>query len=424
MLNTPRKLARLAEVYATQWLRPEQLASMRLRRLQRVLRVAAGVPLYGERYRTAGITAADVRDLSDLARLPIVTREDVVAAWPHGILSRAQREDDVVFRTSGTSGMFMQIAYDGAANDFLDAVYGRALFSAGYRPWDRIAYFWWENADRPLRAYERLGLMRKHFLQVHADPRKQLDELIELQPSVIYHFPSALLLIAKLIEGGPLPLHPRVIICHGELLTDEQQETLRRVFRCEVRNQYGAQEFNRMAWDCGQSDGLHVDAESVHIEIVRADGSAAAPGEEGELVVTGLVNTLMPLVRYRIGDVGYTIPERCPCGRGLPRIKLTEGRRDDVLVLPDGRRVGPRTLAPRIEDLEGFLQYRVIQHAPERLEVLLVRDRAAGADVERNVRNTVERVLGEGLSIDVRAVDEISLSRRGKLRKIVRAFPA
>jgi phenylacetate-CoA ligase len=423
MLSVPRKLSYLAQAMATQWLPKAQLEALQMRRLRRVLEVAADVPIFREKWARAGVGPHDVRTLADLSRLPIVTREEVVAAWPKGILSREPRPDDVVFRTSGTSGAFMQIAYGAEANDFLDAIYGRALFSAGYKPWDRIAYFWWENADRPLRSYEHAGLMRKHFLKVHADPRKQLEELIELQPSVIYHFPSALLLIAKLVEDGPLPIHPRLIICHGELLTDDQQETLRRVFRCDVRNQYGAQEFNRMAWDCDRGTGLHIDADSVRIEIVRPDDSIASPGEEGELVVTGLVNTLMPLVRYRIGDVGKMLPEKCPCGRGLPLLKLTEGRRDDVLVMPDGRRVGPRTLAPRIEDLHGFLQYRVIQHEPSKLEVLLVRDGDHGG-VEEKVKATIASVLGSGLSIDVRAVEEISLSRRGKLRKIVRAFSA
>lgn len=422
-MSTARKLARLAEVICTQWLPRERIEALQLRRVRRILDVAATVPLYRESWRSAGVSPKNVRSLEALTSFPMVTREQVMQAYPHGILSREPRPDDVVFRTSGTSGLFMTIGYSAEANDFLDAVYGRALFSAGYRPWDRIAYFWWDAADRPLRSYERLGLMRKTFVPVHVDPRRQLADLVALQPSVIYHFPSALLLIAKLLEGRELPIRPRVVICHGELLTDDQQETLRRVFQCEVRNQYGAQEFNRMAWDCDRRSGLHVDADSVLVEIAREDGTIASDGEEGELVVTGLMNTLMPLVRYRIGDLGRRVEGPCACGRGLPLIKLTEGRRDDVLVLPDGRRVGPRAIAPRIEALHGFLQYRVIQKAPDSIEVLLVRDGDEKA-VPATVRSTIESVLGANLSISVREVEEIPLNRRGKLRKIVRAFPA
>src|SRR6185369_10887800 len=107
------------------------------------------------------------------------------------------RSDDVLFRTSGTSGQFMQIAYGAEAADFLDAVYARALFNAGYKPWDKIAYYWWEAVPKPLKPYERLGLMKKHFLAVHPDPDRQIQDLERLVPDVIYHFPSSMLLIAR-----------------------------------------------------------------------------------------------------------------------------------------------------------------------------------------------------------------------------------
>jgi phenylacetate-CoA ligase len=128
-------------------------------------------------------------------------------------------------------------------------------------------------------------------------------------------------------------------------------------------------------------------------------------------------------VRYRIGDLGSAVADPCDCGRGLPLIRLTEGRSDDVLVLPDGRLVGARALAPRVEELHGFLQYRVTQLGPDRIEVLLVRDND-DPSVPSQVRSTIAGVLGPSLSVDVHEVSEIALNRRGKLRKIVRAFPA
>ena len=378
------------------------------------------VPLYAEKFRKAGVSPADLRAIEDLSAFPTLTREEVIDAYPDGILSRPPRASDVLFRTSGTSGRFMQIAYSARANDVLDAVYGRALFNAGYRPWDTIAYYWWEAEPKPEKAYERLGLMRKHFMQVHPAPEDQLRELDALAPDVIYHFPSSMLLVARLLEGRREAhrISPRLVICHGELMTTEQRTYLEQVLGCPVYDQYGAQEFNRMGWDCTHHRGFHEDSDSVHLEIVSGDRSAE-PGEEGEVVVTGLVNDLMPLVRYRIGDTGYFSSERCPCGRALPLFRLTEGRLDDVLDLPDGRRIGPRTLAPRIERLRGFHQYRVLQRRPDSLEVLLVCNADADADLEGRVCGVVRDVVGPGVHIEASRVPEIKLSRRGKLRKIV-----
>lgn len=419
-VTTLGKLTHLAGREAFQRLPRAAIDAYKVRRLRQVLSLAeTRVPLYQELFRKAGVRARDLRTLDDLEAFPVITREDVIAAYPDGILSRKPRPDDVVFRTSGTSGRFMQIAYSARAADFLDAVYARALFNAGYRPWDKIAYYWWEAEPKPLRPYERLGLMRKHFLPVHPDPEAQIRDLSALEPDVVYHFPSSMLLMARVLERAPDPrIRPRLVICHGELMTIEQRKYLEHILRCPVYDQYGAQEFNRMGWDCDHHAGLHEDSDSVHLEVLVGDGRAA-PCEEGEIVVTGLANDLMPLIRYRIGDTGCFLPDRCPCGRALRLFRLTEGRVDDVLQLPDGRRIGPRTLAPRIEDLRGFHQYRVVQKRADALEVLLVCDTDADEGLEKRVSEVVRCVVGIGIEIEARRVPEISLSRRGKLRKIV-----
>jgi phenylacetate-CoA ligase len=342
-----------------------------------------------------------------------------VDAYPEGVLARRPRASDVVFRTSGTSGLFMEIAYDAAANDYLDAVYGRALFSTGYRPWHKIAYFWWEEQGKPLRSYERLGLMKKSYLSMAPDPRVQLEELRALHPDYIYNFPSAMMMIARMVEQEGLgSLSPRGIVCHGEFMPAPIQKEISRIFRCPVYNQYGAQEFNRMAWDCGAHGPLHVDADSVILEVLDGE-RPMPPGREGEVVVTGIANPLMPLIRYRIGDAGRLVAGRCPCGRGLPLMELTEGRMDDVLTLPGNRRVGPRTLAPRIEALHGFTQYRVVQKSTATVEVLVVWAPGKSEADEKMLGSTVRDVLGPDVAVTLRAVDSIPLNRRGKLRKVV-----
>ena len=415
-----RKLSYLAAAAATQWLPRNVIEARQLRALKSMLAFCeASVPLYRESFRRAGVRAADLRSLEDLSRFPTLTREQVVAAYPDGILSRRPTPKDVVFRTSGTSGLFMEIAYSEEANDWLDAVYARALFSTGYRPWDRFAYFWWEAQDKPRRVYERAGLMKKQYLPLDPDPRVQLEALRRLKPTFIYNFPSVMMMLARIVESEGLgELAPRGIICHGELMPKEIQQGIARAFRCPVYNQYGAQEFNRMAWDCDRHESMHVDADSVVIEVLDGD-RALGPGADGELVVTGLVNRLMPLIRYRIGDTGRHVEGRCGCGRGLPLLDVTEGRKDDVIDLPDGRRVGPRVIAPRIEELDGFTQYRLVQKAIDRVEVLVVLERDAGPDVARRIESVTRNLLGSGVDVAIRPVDAIPLNRRGKLRKVV-----
>jgi phenylacetate-CoA ligase len=225
--------------------------------------------------------------------------------------------------------------------------------------------------------------------------------------------------IARIVEKeGRDGLAPRAIVCHGEFMPKAIQREIARIFGCPVFNQYGAQEFNRMAWDCERMGAMHIDADSVVIEVM--DGNRVLPiGEEGELVVTGLRNRLMPLIRYRIGDAGRLVPGRCECGRGLPLLEITEGRMDDVIDLADGRRLGPRVIAPRIEALRGFTQYRVVQKARDRIEVLVVWEKDAPRDARVELEKTSRDLFGANVELSVTSVDAIGLNRRGKLRKVV-----
>ncbi len=419
-MSTLRKLAYLSAAEAFQWLPPAAVRKFQFNKLRRMLSFSEKhVPWYRESFRDAGVSARDFRRLEDLAHFPTTTREQVVAAYPDRIRYRDPRPPDVVFTTSGTSGQFMEIAYDAAANDYLDAVYARALFQTGYRPWHKLAYFWGESRRAP-RLYERLGLMRKSYIELVPDPSIQLAELEALAPDWVYVFPSSMALLARLVEDGRQPgISPRGIICHGELLPPATRDQIANAFSCPVFDLYGAQEFNRMAWDCSQHGALHIDADSVYIEALR-DGQVAAPGQEGELVVTGLVNRLMPLIRYRIGDAGRLLSDTCACGRGLPMLELTEGRVDDILVLENGTRLGPRTLAPRIEAVRGFSQYRLLQKSASRVELQVVWQKSAGAAEAEKLRDVMQELMGPGTQIEVTSVTSIPLNRRGKLRKVVR----
>src|ERR1700742_1641501 len=101
-MATLRKLTNLSLCAGFQWLPRAAVEASKLARLRRMVAHAEQrVPLYREKYRAAGVSAAELRSLEDLRWFPTLTREEVIEAYPGGILSRAPRADDVMFRTSG-----------------------------------------------------------------------------------------------------------------------------------------------------------------------------------------------------------------------------------------------------------------------------------------------------------------------------------
>src|SRR5262249_29218268 len=116
------------------------------------------------------------------------------------------------------------------------------------------------------------------------------------------------------------------------------------VFGCRVFNRYGCREVSVIASECPEHDGLHTMAEGLFIEVVKGARPAQA-GEIGSILVTDLFNRAMPLIRYRIGDLGAWEEGTCACGRGLPRLRSVAGRVTDFLVGADGRLVSGVFLA-------------------------------------------------------------------------------
>src|SRR5262249_20889196 len=153
-------------------------------------------------------------------------------------------------------------------------------------------------------------------------------------------------------------------------LSANDRRLLEQVFGCPVFDRYGCREVSVIASECSAHTGLHVNAECLYLEIETADGPADA-GEIGSILVTDLLNRAMPLIRYRIGDLGAWAAGDCPCGRGLPRLAALHGRSTDFLVGSDGRLVSG-----------VFLATYVVANRPSLGQVQIRQDRA-GAVVYR-----------------------------------------
>ena len=97
------------------------------------------------------------------------------------------------------------------------------------------------------------------------------------------------------------------------------------------------------------------------LEVVDADGYAAAPGSVGRIVVTPFYNFAMPLIRYELGDHGILSPEPCACGRTLPVLESVLGRSRNIFRFVDGTSTWPILLS---RDFQAFVpnrQFQVVQ---------------------------------------------------------------
>jgi phenylacetate-CoA ligase len=185
------------------------------------------------------------------------------------------------------------------------------------------------------------------------------------RPRVVQAYARSAALFARFLrDRGLEPYRPHSLVTSAEVLEPEDRAVLEEVFGCPVFNRYGCREVSVVASECAAHRGLHVMAEGLYVEVETPAGPAA-PGQAGAILVTDLLNGAMPLIRYRIGDVGAWAAGDCPCGRGLPRLAHVAGRSTDFLVGPDGRLVSG-----------VFLATYVVAHRPSLGQVQICQHRA------------------------------------------------
>jgi ribosomal protein S18 acetylase RimI-like enzyme len=213
----------------------------------------------------------------------------------------------------------------------------------------------------------------------------------------------------------------KAVISNAEPLFSHQRETIRQAFRCPVYNTYGMSEMVCAGGEC-EHGTMHLWPETGIWETLSDDSDRpVAPGAAGRLVATGLLNSDMPLIRYEVDDriAMAAAGTRCACGRTLPIVASIEGRKDDVILTPDGRRIG--RLDPVFKEAFPMVESQVIQVSHKHLCVRVVPAAGFNASTEAAIGRALRQVVGDML-IKVERVPSIPRSANGKLRAVVALF--
>lgn len=378
-------------------------------------------------YRRALSDIGPVGDPLQLAQVPLLGKQQIRQRESEFIDERFTRRDLFREKTSGTTGTALTIFRDRdslqrmwAANEVrvrgvvgVDRFTPRAM--VGGRPVvpgsAQRPPFWRYN-----RRWRQLYLSSYHISSRWA---KDYVEAIRRAGSVwITGYGSA---IAALAEGAlsrgvePLPL--KAVVVSGDTLQPGMREPIETFFKCRCHDHYGQSEGVCWIMECPHGR-MHVAPEFGILEILDAEGRTCAPGVPGEMVVTGLMNRAMPLIRYRTGDeAAWAEHQSCPCGQPFPITHRIEGRVDDYLVTEDGRRIG--RLSTAMKSSPQIHSAQIVQDRPGHA-YLLVRpgDGYRDSDGETVKADILSRIGVFG--IDVRVVPDIPRTLVGKTKLVVR----
>jgi len=410
---------------------PARLAAARDRGVRRTVRYAAShVPHYRDWFARAGVDPRDVRSAADLRALPLVAKDEL-RAQPERFAARSARaRNALAFVTSGTTGerssvlhdrvsLLANIAYGERERAVVDGVVGGsrarreiAILHGGstvLQVWDHYARHTWVPS-RPART--RLG--------VDLPLEDVLARIEDERPALLLGYGSHLELLLRVAEQrGGLHHRPRAILYGADAMSVETRQHAARDLGIAVLSTYSAAEAFKIGFTCERGEGFHVHADLCDVRLVDADGRDVAPGEAGEVVISNLVNRASVLLNYRLGDVAAWATSPCPCGRTLPRLASLAGRSEEIVELPGGRLLHPRSVWSLVKQRPEILRYQLVQDAPDRLELRLMTlardayDRLApGLAAEMSALAATARV-------ETAFVRDLGVAEGGKLRTVV-----
>lgn len=403
---------------------PERLEELARKRLTRMLRTAAAVPLYRGRLDRAGVgddhLMMELCPEQVLEALAPVTKAELRAAGGDALLGGRVRPEWRSSSSSGSTGEPFRVYYEPRAWATLKILVKlRARSACGTRPTDRVALL---DAVPPSGSQVG-GAGRVARIGILQPAARVAAELAAFAPDTIYGLPSALVEAGEELRAHGARLGVKRVFTSGELLRPAVREAIAEAFRARVFDVYGSSETKEIAWEC-PAGGMHLNADVVRLEVLDESDEPVSRGVEGNLVATVLVNRAMPLLRYRLGDRGSLLDQRCECGHPFPLLGVVTGRRADMLVLEGGHRVSPYAVTCAMEGVGQVLRYQVTQLEPARLRVRAILEGTADrGQVAHRIRSVLRREVAHSLETEVEFVDRLPAGPRAKFR-VVEPLPS
>jgi phenylacetate-CoA ligase len=423
--GSKKQLEYVKDMEEIQFLPPEKIRELQWRRLVQILDHAYRTcPFYTKRFQSAGLDPSKIRSADDLEQLPVVTKGDIQNNLSEMISQEYLDKPLIKDKTGGSTGSPLVFYYDRERLNSRHAATVRHNRWVGWEIGDKVGLVWGAYSDlvgyRKLKSQIRNQLQNRYLVldtssMTDEKIREYVEQLARYRPKILLAYTNSLVLLANYMKENRINnIRPEGIVCTCEVLTPEYRSLIESVFGCKVFDRYGSREVAVIASECDRHEGLHVNADNLYLEFVK-DGKNVSPGEVGEILITDLWNFGMPMIRYKIEDMGSPSDKVCSCGRGLPLMEMVAGRVTDFIVTPEGKIVSGVALATyMITNIKGIGQVQLVQDDNDTVKIKMIRNPQYTEDTSRELMERAKKFLGSGMRFEIEFVEEIPKSPSGK----------
>lgn len=407
------------------WQQDRLLASQLLQATELVRHAVTTVPYYRDKFRDQPWLSHSAMTWEDFQNLPLLGRTDIQNAGK-ALVSEAipgSHGPHYEVRSSGSTGRPVQVLGTG-----LTDIYVRAFSMRGHL---------WHGRDlsakcvnirsaptktNPAGKYTWSAVLdggEDVRLDINLPIGVLLDQLVREDPDYLQTHPYTLKgLIKNSLERNMRPKSLREARTFGEALDPDVRELARAHWGVEVIDNYSAMEVGMIAMQCPENENLHIQSESVLVEVLDDDGRPCLPGQVGRVVITALHNFATPLIRYAIGDYAE-VGDTCACGRSLPVLKRILGRQRNFLVLPSGEKLFPEARITLTDIAPGIQQFQLTQKSLQEIEVKLVVASPLSSSTEAQMVESLVKKFGHPFDYQFVYVDDIPRGANGKFEEFI-----
>ena len=398
------------------------------KKITRLMKRAYEIPFYRERFEECGLKPGDFRCAEDLAKFPILTREDLRGWMQEELKDYDEKSGDLeIFATSGSSGIPLRFCVSHREAACMNANWIRVIKLAGYDPVrGKMLSFLTTHShvdpDKGDSFIQKLGLFRRKVVPEHLYAGEGMKDLIQLvndyKPDLLCFRKNVLVRMALYAKKHDMTIYrPKAYTPVSEMVDEITLKLLKDVFGDGLFDAYGCNETGSCAVKLPGADSFYIYNDTHVINLVDDEGKLS---DEGRVIATTLYKHDFPIINYEVGDRAISKDVE-----GVRYITGIVGRTNDMVLHADGTETSATELMKIPNGITGISQFRYVQRSLDTISVLLVPDpyekKVTREDIEGFFRRKVEDLYGRPeYTLDFQWLDEIPPDPNGKMRCFIR----
>jgi phenylacetate-coenzyme A ligase PaaK-like adenylate-forming protein len=395
----------------------DKVKEYQFKRLKEIVSIAYyNTDFYKEKYEKENFHPDDLKNLGDITKIPLLKKDEVRHCAKKMIDRRVDIKSLSKSYTSGTTGKALELYQDKKTSS-------REWASICYQ-WERVGYkigdgrielrgFIKDERDYiylPDERVLRINIIKMNNKNIY----KIIKKIKQINFEFIHGYPSAIFKFAKILEENKMDYNPKAIMMASEVLYDWQMKIIDKVFNCPKIIHYGqAEKVALGAWTNKRK-----------YSFIPSYGILEYDKDSKELIATGFLNEVMPLIRYQLTDTVEDFSDN-PIEKTnilYPVIKNIIGREEDYTYDNKKNLIPPAVVTFPFKQLKFIDAAKIIQNNINDFELILESVyKKDDINLQQEILALVsnfKKLYGNKANFKINVTKKISLGANGNFRWI------